>query len=422
MSINLYKINDLLANFASQGNQASCLSPLDYFMFGYMLSTLSSRPNFLQYAEELFKKIIYINDLYKNQIFSFNQKMTLLQEILDNPIEKCDRLIEKAMDKNFDIPLKKAESQEESKLSEEYILKLIEEEEKRKKQDEEFRKKEEAHSEEIAKRIQEEEKQNAEFLRELKENEIDQNIECQICLTSLFSENQEVWGLVNCQHCFHKTCLNPYLESEISQKKFPIKCPMEYCKAEIQNEDLMENLEKEALEKYWEFTLKNYVELHGDELSWCPTADCNYAFIFDKEIYLLHCPKCMKSYCLNCRVEEHKGMSCKEYQINSKVDHNDVMFYDFVKGHKFKKCTQCQFWVEKNEGCDHMTCRCGYQFCYICGGKYMACECKPGQPRVPIMIRPAIPVNNYRHPVAPKGGWKKGGKKNQIKWMDIKKN
>jgi len=22
-----------------------------------------------------------------------------------------------------------------------------------------------------------------------------------------------------------------------------------------------------------------------------------------------------------------------------------------------------------------MTCRCGYEFCYKCGGKYMECEC-----------------------------------------------
>lgn len=27
------------------------------------------------------------------------------------------------------------------------------------------------------------------------------------------------------------------------------------------------------------------------------------------------------------------------------------------------------------KGCDHMTCRCKYEFCYKCGGKYRECEC-----------------------------------------------
>ena len=64
---------------------------------------------------------------------------------------------------------------------------------------------------------------------------------------------------------------------------------------------------------------------------------------------------------------------------------NDLKFEKFVKGKKFKQCSKCQFWVEKNQvtknystqfqGCDHMTCRCKYEFCYKCGGKYMHCEC-----------------------------------------------
>lgn len=35
-----------------------------------------------------------------------------------------------------------------------------------------------------------------------------------------------------------------------------------------------------------------------------------------------------------------------------------------------KQCPSCKFWVEKNKGCDHMTCRCGYEFCFRCGAKY----------------------------------------------------
>jgi hypothetical protein len=32
--------------------------------------------------------------------------------------------------------------------------------------------------------------------------------------------------------------------------------------------------------------------------------------------------------------------------------------------------SKCYKWIQKNQGCDHMTCRCGNQFCYQCGGKW----------------------------------------------------
>jgi len=33
-----------------------------------------------------------------------------------------------------------------------------------------------------------------------------------------------------------------------------------------------------------------------------------------------------------------------------------------VMGVKVKKCPKCSEYIEKNGGCDHMTCRCKYEF------------------------------------------------------------
>lgn len=99
-------------------------------------------------------------------------------------------------------------------------------------------------------------------------------------------------------------------------------------------------------------------------------------FFFEKEDEVrFECLECHKEYCLNCRVEWHKDMSCKEYKISSTTSEDDEKFISFVKGKKFKQCPKCKFWVEKNEGCDHMTCKCKFEFCYKCGGVYMKCEC-----------------------------------------------
>ena len=53
-------------------------------------------------------------------------------------------------------------------------------------------------------------------------------------------------------------------------------------------------------------------------------------------------------------------MSCKEYQLTNTHSTADDAFMKFVTGKKFKQCPKCKFWVEKNQGCDHMTCKCKF--------------------------------------------------------------
>ena len=39
----------------------------------------------------------------------------------------------------------------------------------------------------------------------------------------------------------------------------------------------------------------------------------------------------------------------------------------YAKTKKLKKCPSCRQLVEKSQGCNAITCRCGICFCYICG-------------------------------------------------------
>ena len=50
---------------------------------------------------------------------------------------------------------------------------------------------------------------------------------------------------------------------------------------------------------------------------------------------------------------------------------------DWLKESKAMKCPKCKFYVEKTEGCNHMTCKCSTEFCYLCGIVFGHCEHYP---------------------------------------------
>ncbi|CAD8060669.1 unnamed protein product [Paramecium primaurelia] len=222
----------------------------------------------------------------------------------------------------------------------------------------------------LIKKLQEEDQKFA----QKKQIEVEQ-VDCPICFSNLMEE--DVIPLESCVHIFHINCLKELLLQCIKDKRNQITCPEQKCGKDIAINDISHIIGKEKKDEFLNYTLNKFVDDHAADMSWCPTPDCQYAFVLGDEDdnNQFECPLCKKSYCLNCRVTFHKGQTCKEYSITNTRDQNDEKFEKFVKGHKFKMCTKCKFWVEKNQGCNHMTCRCGYQFCYVCGGKYLQCEC-----------------------------------------------
>lgn len=75
---------------------------------------------------------------------------------------------------------------------------------------------------------------------------------------------------------------------------------------------------------------------------------------------VLTCDKCSHNFCSKCLLAQHEG-DCGQHEID--------FFQDNLH---YRQCKKCKIVIEKNQGCNHMTCRCGNQFCYVCGENWTA--------------------------------------------------
>ena len=235
---------------------------------------------------------------------------------------------------------------------------------------------------ELAKQIEEQEKlmfqiknnRDYELARQIEEEEIKNKQEtlkqvkkCEICLEE-FSLLDGTNYFLNCNCILHNKCFDDMVKSAIESNNLPIKCPN--CGTQVHPnlvEDSIRNANPQLLSKYNKFSMSNFVSKNNDEYSSCPTPGCEYLFFFKPGEFNFLCPLCQKNYCLNCKDEWHVNLTCQQYRDSRDVNKLDAQFFNFAKGNKFKVCPKCKFWVEKNIGCNHMKCRCGADFCYLCG-------------------------------------------------------
>lgn len=78
---------------------------------------------------------------------------------------------------------------------------------------------------------------------------------------------------------------------------------------------------------------------------------------------------CGLVYCLRCGNIAHAAEQCG-------VPRDTLQWVN----QNAKRCPNCGTAIEKNGGCNHVTCTrsaggCGYEMCWLCLGKYRACKC-----------------------------------------------
>eukprot|EP00493_Phyllostaurus_siculus_P014559 UN14784 len=88
-------------------------------------------------------------------------------------------------------------------------------------------------------------------------------------------------------------------------------------------------------------------------------------------------------------------MSCSRYQyLASKTADETVQF---CRQMGWMQCFECGHVVEKRGGCDHITCICGAQFCYMCGSKWGSCTCEAVGEQHTLQHNGATPIPTQHH-------------------------
>lgn len=181
-----------------------------------------------------------------------------------------------------------------------------------------------------------------------------------------------------CIDCWHDFCVNAVREGPVCVKA---TCPHAGCTEVVTEDEMKRALEAGAgvavpeLQKFLNFQLRSFVE--SNKLTrWCPGRGCERiafaltAVAMEAEQNVAHCDSCLLNFCLLCGEEPHAPAWCKDLAKWNEKCRNESETANWILANT-KSCPKCVSRIEKNQGCNHMTCqRCKFEFCWICMGDW----------------------------------------------------
>jgi ariadne-1 len=87
----------------------------------------------------------------------------------------------------------------------------------------------------------------------------------------------------------------------------------------------------------------------------------------DRIVPTVEC-RCKNAFCFGCTLDDHLPTPCPLVRKWLKKCEDDSETANWISANT-KECPKCHSTIEKNGGCNHMTCRkCKHEFCWMCMG------------------------------------------------------
>ncbi|KAI7749551.1 LOW QUALITY PROTEIN: hypothetical protein M8C21_021918 [Ambrosia artemisiifolia] len=207
---------------------------------------------------------------------------------------------------------------------------------------------------------------------------------CVICLDDISLD--QFFTVEGCTHRYCYSCMKQHVEVKLLHGVLP-KCPHEGCGNELG----IESCEKFLTPKFIEMMRQRLKEesIPVTDKVYCPYPKCS-TLMSKTELFRLPrlvdgygaraCYKCHGKFCVNCKVPWHENMNCCEYKRRNPTPLvEESKLKNLAARNLWRQCVKCKHMIELAAGCYHMTCRCGYEFCYTCGAEWKnkkaTCNC-----------------------------------------------
>lgn len=251
--------------------------------------------------------------------------------------------------------------------------------------------------------------------------------ECGICLAD--EDEDTIFINLACGNAFCIDCLTRQLDVALRDRSTAgLFCST--CRVPIPVEDIPKiTQDPNILERLEAVYLKEGLALDGNNLRHCPTPDCPFVFINDGTTrIMIKCQLCPRpAYCSNCLLPHDIRIECQEAARRAANEPTEEeRANEEWRRRNTAPCPRCNRNIEKNQGCNHMTCPapCNNNFCWIClgnwDGSHYACQnhrnpilqpgiiaeaaafrlrqAQPAGPRNPYIPAAAAPHNHYIPP------------------------
>ncbi|KAK1093288.1 hypothetical protein LTR48_002643 [Friedmanniomyces endolithicus] len=195
---------------------------------------------------------------------------------------------------------------------------------------------------------------------------------CDICCED--DHDMESFAMI-CGHRFCTDCYRQYLTQKIKDEgeAARIKCPGDRCNKIIDAKSLDLLVPADLTNRYHALLMRTYVD-DRESLKWCPAPNCVYAVECSvkrrdllKIVPTVHCD-CKHAFCFGCTLADHQPCPCALVKKWLKKCEDDSETANWISANT-KECPKCHSTIEKNGGCNHMTCRkCKNEFCWMCMG------------------------------------------------------